>query len=379
MIALVSTVGHGSSALWYLTRSSGLVSLILLSATVTLGAIASVGWTTERWPRFLSQSVHRNLSLFCLALIGVHIVSTVGDGYVPIGLADAVIPFRSPYRPVWVGLGALAFDMLLAVAITSGLRRRVGTGVWRGVHWLAYACWPLAVVHGLGSGSDTRLPGSLLVTLACIGTVVAAGAWRLTVGRARSTGWRAGAALAGVVVLVMMAAFAVVGPLRPGWAHRAGTSPALLSQLAGATTTTSAGSTPQSAGTGSTGSTTSGAGAATASGTPTTPFTEAVSGTVHTTPPDANGISVVTLTMQLQGTTSPLVVKISGPAVDGGVSMRQSSVSFGSLTGHVTALEGSSIAAVVSGSTGSVDLSMNLSLDPNAGTVQGQVSGTAAQ
>ena len=96
----------------------------------------------------------------------MHIVSTVGDGYVPIGLADAVIPFRSPYRPIWVGLGALAFDMLLAVAMTSALRRRIGVAAWRGVHWLAYACWPIAVVHGLGSGSDARLPGALLVFVA---------------------------------------------------------------------------------------------------------------------------------------------------------------------------------------------------------------------
>ena len=110
---VLATVGHGSTALWYLTRATGLVSLILLSATVVLGTIASVGWTSDRWPRFLSQSVHRNLSLFCIALIGVHVVTTVGDGYVPIGLADAVIPFRSPYRPIWVGLGAVAFDMLL--------------------------------------------------------------------------------------------------------------------------------------------------------------------------------------------------------------------------------------------------------------------------
>ena len=225
MIALVATVGHGSSALWYLTRSTGLVSLILLSATVTLGTVASVGWTTERWPRFLSQSVHRNLSLFCIALIGVHVVSTVGDGYVPISLLDAVIPFRTPDRPIWVGLGALAFDMLLAVAITSGLRRRIGTAAWRGVHWLAYVCWPVAVVHGLGSGSDSRLAGTLFVYIACVGTVVTAVAWRLSIGRARSTGWRAGAALGGAVVLVLIAAFAMIGPLRPGWAHRAGTSP----------------------------------------------------------------------------------------------------------------------------------------------------------
>ncbi len=170
MTAIVlATVGHGSTALWYLTRATGLVSLILLSATVVLGTVASVGWTSDRWPRFLSQSVHRNLSLFCIALIGVHVVTTVGDGYVPIGLADAVIPFRSPYRPIWVGLGAVAFDMLLAVAITSALRRRIGVAAWRGVHWLAYACWPIAVVHGLGSGSDARLPGAQVVFVLCTG------------------------------------------------------------------------------------------------------------------------------------------------------------------------------------------------------------------
>ena len=141
-----------------LTRATGLVSLILLSATVVLGTVASVGWTSDRWPRFLSQSVHRNLSLFCIVLIGVHVVTTVADGYVPIGLADAVIPFRSPYRPIWVGLGAVAFDMLLAVGITSALRRRIGVAAWRGVHWLAYACWPIAVAPRPGLGH--RRPAS---------------------------------------------------------------------------------------------------------------------------------------------------------------------------------------------------------------------------
>jgi hypothetical protein len=81
--------------------------------------------------------------------------------------------------------------------------------------------------------------------------------------------------------------------------------------------------------------------------------------------------------MQLQDTSTPLVVKIEGPAVGGGVAMQQSSVSFGSMTGQVTALEGSNIAALVSGVNGSLNLTMNLSLDPNAGTLTGQLSGTA--
>ncbi|HEX4244528.1 MAG TPA: ferric reductase-like transmembrane domain-containing protein, partial [Acidimicrobiales bacterium] len=165
---IVATVGHGSSALWYLTRASGLVSLVLLSGTVVLGIVASVGWTTERWPRFLSQSVHRNLSLLCLVLIAIHVVTTVADGYVPIGYLDALIPFRTPYRPIWVGFGALALDLLLAVAITSGLRRRIGPRAWRGVHWLAYLCWPVALLHGLGAGSDTRLSLTLVVDALCV-------------------------------------------------------------------------------------------------------------------------------------------------------------------------------------------------------------------
>ena len=243
---MLATVGHGSTALWYLTRATGLVSLILLSATVVLGTVASVGWTSDRWPRFLSQSLHRNLSLFCIALIGVHVVTTVGDGYVPIGLADAVIPFRSPYRPIWVGLGAVAFDMLLAVAITSALRRRIGVAAWRGVHWLAYACWPIAVVHGLGSGSDPRLPGAMLVFVLCIAAVAAALAWRLAAGRARSVTWRLGGAVAGAAALMVITAFAAAGPLRPGWSHRAGTSSALLAQLSGSTSASYSSAPPSS-------------------------------------------------------------------------------------------------------------------------------------
>jgi predicted ferric reductase len=368
--AVIGTVGHGTTALWFLTRATGLVSLILLSATVVLGTVASVGWTTERWPRFLSQAVHRNLSLFCLALLGVHIVSTVADGYVPISLLDAVLPFRAAYRPVWVGLGALAFDMLLAVAITSGLRRRIGTAAWRGVHWLAYACWPVAVVHGLGSGTDAKLPGTLLVVVACIGAVGSAVVWRLLTGRARSMTRRLAGAVAVGVVLLTIAVFAAVGPLRPGWSHRSGTSAALLSQLANATTSTSAGTSR---------SVHSSTAANTTSGVPAVPFSTSVSGHFTTSTPDDGGDSVVTLSMALADSTAPLQVRIIGPADNGGVAMQRSAVTFGGLSGQVTALEGADIGAVVSGPNGPIELTMRLSLDPSNGTLTGQISGSSSQ
>ena len=360
---MLATVGHGSTALWYLTRATGLVSLILLSAVVVLGTVASVGWTSDRWPRFLSQSLHRNLSLFCIVLIGVHVVTTVGDGYVPIGLADAVIPIRSAYRPIWVGLGAVAFDMLLAVAITSALRRRIGVRAWRGVHWLAYACWPIAVVHGLGSGSDARLPGATLVFVLCMAAVAAAVAWRLAAGWAHSISWRIGGAVTGLAVLVVITVFAAVGPLRPGWSHRAGTSSALLSQLSG-TSSASYASAP--------------AASAPASATPSAPFETTVSGTIATTPPNGAGDAEVSLTMRLADTSVPLQVRIIGPADNGGVVLRRSEVTFGQLTGQVTGLDGSTINAVVTGPTGSLNLTMRLSLNPGGGTLTGQLSGSAA-
>jgi sulfoxide reductase heme-binding subunit YedZ len=98
--------------------------------------------------------MHRSVSLLAVSFVAVHVVTTVADGYVPISIASAVIPFTSGYRPLWVGLGAIAFDLLLALVITSVLRRHVGYGTWRLVHWVAYACWPIAFVHALGTGTD---------------------------------------------------------------------------------------------------------------------------------------------------------------------------------------------------------------------------------
>ncbi|HTW12336.1 MAG TPA: ferric reductase-like transmembrane domain-containing protein, partial [Solirubrobacteraceae bacterium] len=118
-----------------------MVALVLLTLAVVLGIADVSRLQSERWPRFIVDGVHRRVSMLSVAFVVVHIATTVLDGYVPVGWLDAVIPFRSPYRTVWLGLGAVAFDLLLAVIITSLLRARVGYRSWRAVHWLAYACW----------------------------------------------------------------------------------------------------------------------------------------------------------------------------------------------------------------------------------------------
>jgi DMSO/TMAO reductase YedYZ heme-binding membrane subunit len=112
------------------------------------------------------------------------------DSFVPVRLVDAVVPFTSAYRPLWVGLGALAFDLLLAIAITSMVRRRLGYKTWKLVHWLAYAAWPVAVIHAIGIGTDRHSRWMLVLLGACALAVLVAVWARLAPAPAQTTASR---------------------------------------------------------------------------------------------------------------------------------------------------------------------------------------------
>lgn len=167
------------TAFWYLTRGTGVVALILLTLSLALGIANVLRMRVPNAPRFVTLGIHRSASLLAVAFVAVHVLTTVADGYVPISLASAVIPFSSGYRAFWVGLGAIAFDLLLALVVTSVLRRRVGYRVWRFVHWAAYACWPVAFVHALGTGSDVGSGWltAILASLAGLAAAAALGRW----------------------------------------------------------------------------------------------------------------------------------------------------------------------------------------------------------
>ncbi|HEV2975721.1 MAG TPA: ferric reductase-like transmembrane domain-containing protein, partial [Solirubrobacteraceae bacterium] len=164
----VTAATTAPSALWYLTRGTGATALILLTVSVALGVLNVRRTTLQGVPRFVLEAVHRNVSLLALAFLVVHILTAVMDPFAPIRLIDAVIPFTAAYRPVWLGLGAVAFDLLLAVIITSLLRRRFGLRLWRAVHWLAYGSWPIALVHGFGTGSDASATWFLALSIGCV-------------------------------------------------------------------------------------------------------------------------------------------------------------------------------------------------------------------
>lgn len=359
---VASSVVASNSWLWYATRATGVIALILLTGSVVLGITVQVRAASRRWPRLVTLGVHRNLSLLVLAFLALHILTAVVDSYAPVGWLSVVVPFASSYRPVWLGFGTVAFDLLVAVTITSLLRTRISARLWRLVHWAAYACWPSAVIHSLGTGSDTKQPFVLGVTIACVAAVLLAGIWRLASGwpehaTARLTAGATGAALA-VAVLV----WALVGPLRPGWAARSGTPAVLLARIQA----------PASA-------------SAAASQLPALPFTTNISGTSSIS---SSGSGTTTVTLNGAGTASvAFQVVISGPAASGGgVQMTSSQVSFGptanprQYTGHVSSLNGSNILASTTDSAGStVMLSLDVSLSGSASgsTMSGSLTASA--
>lgn len=227
---MLSSAVAGPSPLWYSTRATGVVALVLLTATVALGVAGSARFATRRWPRVITAGLHRNLSLLVVAFLGAHILTAVLDSYARIGWISAVIPFASSYRPLWLGLGALACDLLLALLVTSLIRDRLSYRAWRAVHWLGYACWPIALWHGLGTGTDSRLTWLLGLDAVCVAAVASAVWWRISLPDSRLA--RLPALLAIGLVPLITIVFVLVGPLRPGWARRAGTPAALLGSAA---------------------------------------------------------------------------------------------------------------------------------------------------
>jgi len=147
-------IATGSQNLWFVSRGSGLVLLVLFSVVMALGAATRMGSAPRRWPRFAVAELHRTLSLFAVALLGLHVVTAILDPYVTIGWAATVLPFASPYRTLAIGLGTLAVDLAGAVLLTSLARQRLGFRAWRAVHWLAYLAWPVAFIHSLRAGND---------------------------------------------------------------------------------------------------------------------------------------------------------------------------------------------------------------------------------
>ncbi len=168
-----------SPVLWYATRATGVVALVLLTVSMVLGVMTARRFTRPRWPRVAQQDIHRRISLLSVVFVAGHVLTSVVDSYVHIGWAAVVVPFLSDYKRLWVGLGTISLDLMLAVVLTSLLRHRIPATAWRGVHWLVYLSWPVAVAHSLGIGTDVHLHWVLGLVGACVVAVLVAAALRI--------------------------------------------------------------------------------------------------------------------------------------------------------------------------------------------------------
>jgi hypothetical protein len=359
----------GPSPLWYLTRGTGIVTLVLLTASVVLGIVQVRRWAPPGSPRFVFVTLHRAISLLVTAFLAVHVATAVLDSFAPIRLIDVLVPFAGAYRPLWLGLGAVALDLLVALTVTSLLRHRLGLRAWRAVHWLAYACWPVALVHGWGTGSDARTTWMLTVTIGCAAAVLAAVAWRLTGQPGPHASLRAAALGACAALAAAAGIWLTNGPLGSGWARRAGTPTRLLASTGTATAPAARSSARRAQ--------------PRAAPVPALerPFSSRLQGTVHRGF-SAAGTAVIDLRMRLTGgVPGVLRVRLAGqPAQGGGVIMSRSAVTLGprsapgELQGRIDSLQGASLEALVAPRTGApVRLRVDLSLSQNA--VSGVVSG----
>lgn len=364
MLLAVST----PSPFWLVTRGTGAISLVLLTLTVALG-IANVRRTRiGGTPRFVLDSVHRTASLLAVSFVVVHVLTTLLDGFAPITLLDVVVPFGSAYRPLWLGLGAVAFDLLVAIAITSLLRRRLGYRAWRATHWLAYASWPVALLHGLGTGTDTRTHWMLVLAAGCVAVNLATVLLRVSGGWPQRRGTRLSAVGAAALVPLGLLTWMPSGPLAAGWAKRAGTPVSLLPSARSGPSSTAASAPSASASSGSPSSSRS-----------TSSFSAPTVGQV-TQIRLHSGTMLVDVALAVPGhELGKLDIRIEGPPIGGGgVQMTTSRVTLGSSSnpdlydGHVTALQGTNIEATVADRAGSkLSVVARLQIAPGRGTATG--------
>lgn len=165
-------------AVWFLMRGSGIVTLLLFTAVVLLGIATSMRWRAGRLPRFVTQGLHRNVSMLAVVFLVVHVATALADSYAGVRLSHVFVPLPAHRYGPFLGLGALSLDLLLAVLVTSLVRHRLTQRVWKGIHWLAYASWPVAFVHAVGMGTDRHLGWFQVTALACLGSIAAATGWR---------------------------------------------------------------------------------------------------------------------------------------------------------------------------------------------------------
>ena len=208
------------SLTWDVARAGGVVAYALLTASVAIGLALSLRWRSPRWTRFVTNEVHRFVTLLSLVFVVVHGVAIAIDPFIKMSVPDVLVPFLTSYRPAWVALGIIAAYLALAIYLSERVRGRIGYAWWRRFHVLAFVSFGMALVHGIATGSDTRTVWGLALyggSLVLVGSLVILRLFPSPPARARPA-----AAILTVAAAAGVIGFALIGPLQPGWSARAG-------------------------------------------------------------------------------------------------------------------------------------------------------------
>jgi sulfoxide reductase heme-binding subunit YedZ len=217
-----------TEALWYAERASGIVAYVLLTLLVVLGLTLSSRARSRSWPAFTIEDVHRFVGILAGVFIAVHVSVLAIDSFLPFSLTQILVPFTASYRPLATGLGTVAVELLLAVAVANALRRRIGNRTWRAVHYLGFAVWGTATAHGLLAGSDRRDAWLLAVYVTAVAAVLAGLLYRTVVPRPRLVS-AAGLGFAAAVAVVALLATASQPPAPSATATAAAAVPGAFS------------------------------------------------------------------------------------------------------------------------------------------------------
>ncbi|HTX91443.1 MAG TPA: hypothetical protein VMC09_09515 [Anaerolineales bacterium] len=143
---------------WYVTRASGIIAYLLLWFSTVLGLAVTSKYLDGMLDRIFTYDFHEFISLLAVGFTLVHVIVLTFDRYLPYSIAQVLVPFISPYRPFWVGVGVLGFYLVLLVTITFYLRNRIGTRTFRVIHYLSLLSYIGVTLHGYYAGTDTALP-----------------------------------------------------------------------------------------------------------------------------------------------------------------------------------------------------------------------------
>lgn len=351
---VLAAVVNNTKFLWYTSRATGVIALILLGTVVTLGILTASKSTPIGIGKFIGPDLHRRLSISTLVFLVAHIVSAILDPFVTVGLGASLIPFAAKYRPLWVGLGTVSFDLLLVIVATSVVRHRFNHGIWKKIHYLSWVVVTLVLFHALGTGSDAHIKIVEAIYVLFVLAMGGAGIYRAYREYGLAKGQKVIASASLVLVPVALLGWAVNGPLKAGWAKSAkGYSifPTTTVAVASGTSSNSSAS-------------------ATVSTGPAVvlPITNAaISGTMTQTQ-TSSGVVVLVLRGSVANSVDYVEIQLNG-VVQGGALALESSTAFlgtkttpNTYTGTVTQANGAALTLSLRGPKGTVSANLSISL-----------------